>query len=46
MIGCFKKLLIRLLSFSGSLVTKRMSSSNEHCKTRPFLIDINHSELK
>ena len=42
----FKKFFIRLLSFSGFLPTKLMSLNNEHCKTRPFLIDLNHIDRK
>ena len=39
----FLKIFIGLLSF---LPTKLMSLNNEHCKTRPFLIDLNHIDRK
>ena len=40
-----KNMFIGLLSFSGSLATKCLLLNNEQCKTRPFLIDLNHAEL-
>ena len=34
-------MFIELLSFTGSLASKFISSNNEQCDTRLFLIDLN-----
>ena len=39
-----KKVLIVLLSFSGSLATKCTALNNQTCFTRPTVIDLNSDE--
>ena len=45
MFGFIENMFIELLSFSRSLAAKCLLLNNEQCKTRPFLIDLNHAEL-
>ena len=45
MFGLIQKVLIEVSSFSRSSRTKCMSLSNEQCKTRLTLINLNTIEL-
>ena len=43
--GLIKQVFIALLNFSESLATECLSLSNDSCKVRPTLFDLNPMEL-